>query len=98
MQQMVPVYFPSTAGSQTPQPTETWFTNMIATAQKTLMVASLDGEEYALLDSGSGLTSFPNNHADDFPQLPPLANQPILSNSADGSVRLHWSETSRIPT
>ena len=43
------------------------------------MVASLDGAEYALLDSGSGLTSCPSNHANDIPFLPRPANLPILS-------------------
>ena len=60
LQQMVPVYFLCPDGSQTSQPTETWYINMIVPAQKTLMVASLDGAQYALLDSGSGLTSCPN--------------------------------------
>ena len=67
LQQMVPVYFPCPDGSQTSQPTETWYINMIVPAQKTLMVASLDGAEYALLDSGSGLTSCPTNCANDIP-------------------------------
>ena len=57
LQQMVPVYFPCPDGSQAPQQTQIWFINMIGSAQKTLMVASLDGAEYASLDSGSGLTS-----------------------------------------
>ena len=68
LQLMVPVYFPCPDGSQTSQPTETWYINMIV--QKTLMVASLDGAEYALLDSGSGLTSCPINCANDIPLLP----------------------------
>ena len=59
LQQMVPVHFPFPDGSQTSQPTETWYINIIVPAQKTLTVASLDGAEYALLDSGSGLTSCP---------------------------------------
>ena len=50
------------------------------------MVASLDGAEYALLDSGSGLTSCPVNDADDLPLLPRPANLPILSNATGGSV------------
>ena len=50
--QQMPVYFPCPDGSQTSQATETWYINMIVPAQKTLMVASLDGAEYALLDSG----------------------------------------------
>ena len=50
------------------------------------MVASLDGEEYALLDSGSGLTSCPINYADDFPLLPRPGNLPILSNAIGDSV------------
>ena len=70
LQQMVPVYFPCPDGSQTSQPTETWYINMIVLAQKTLMVASLDGAEYALLDSASGLTSCPINYANDIPLLP----------------------------
>ena len=41
-----------------------------APAQKTLMVASLDGAENALLESGSGLTSCPINYANDIPLLP----------------------------
>ena len=52
-QQMVPVYFPNPVGSQASQKSETWFINMIVPAQKTLTVASLDGGEYALLDSVS---------------------------------------------
>ena len=86
MQQMVPVYFPNPVGSQASQQTETWCINMIVPAQKTLMVASLDGAEYALLDSGSGLTSWPINYADDLPLLPRPANLPILSNATGGSV------------
>ena len=50
------------------------------------MVASLDGAEHALLDSGSGLTSCPNNYANDIPLLPRPANLPILSNATGGSV------------
>ena len=61
MQQMAPVYFPSPVGRQASQQTETWFINMIVPAQRTLMVAILDGSEYALLASGSGLTSCPIN-------------------------------------
>ena len=68
LQHMVPVHSVSD-GSQTSQPTETWYINMIVPAQKILMVARLDGAEYALLDSGSGLTSCPNNYADDLPLL-----------------------------
>ena len=86
LKQMVPVYFPCPDGSQTSQPTETWYINMIVPAQKTLMVASLDGAEYALLDSGSGLTSCPINKIDDIPLLPRPANLPILSNATGGSV------------
>ena len=86
MQQMVPVYFPNPVGSEAIQQTETWFINMIVPAQKTLMVASLDGAEFALLDSGSGLTSCPINCADDLPLLPRPANLPILSNATGGSV------------
>ena len=58
LQQMVPVYFPRPDGSQTSQPMETWYINMIVPDQKTLMVASLHEAEYALLVSGSGLTSW----------------------------------------
>ena len=58
----------------------------IVPAQKTLMVASLHRAEYALLDSGSGLTSCPINYANDIPLLPRPANLPILSNSTGGSV------------
>ena len=83
MQQMVPVHFPNPIGSQH---SETWFINMIVPAQKTLMVASLEGAEYALLDSGSGLTSCPISYADDLPLLPRPSNLPILSNAAGGSV------------
>ena len=79
LQQTVPVYFTSLAGSQTSQPTETWFINMIVPAQKTIMVASLDGTEYALLDCGSGLTSCPNHLC----QRHPIT---ILSSAAEGSV------------
>ena len=86
MQQVVPMYFPSPTGSQRSQPTETWFIAMIVPTQKTLTVASLDGAEYALLDSGSGLTSCPINYADDLPLLPRPANLPILSNTTGGSV------------
>ena len=50
------------------------------------MVASLDGAEYALLDSRSGLTSRPINYADDLPLLPRPVNLPILSNATGGSV------------
>ena len=82
LQQMVPVHFPNPTGSQH---SETWFINMIVPAQKTLMVASLDGAEYALLDSGSGLTSFPISYADDLPLLPRPSNLPILSNATGGS-------------
>ena len=57
LQQMVPMYFPCRDGNQTFQPTETWHINMIVPTQKILNVSSLDGAEYALLDSGSGLTS-----------------------------------------
>ena len=35
LQQVVPVYLPCPDGSQTSQPTETWFINMIVVAQKT---------------------------------------------------------------
>ena len=84
LQQMVP--FPCPDGSQTSQPTETWYINVIVPAQKTLIVASLDGAEYALLDSGSVLTSCPINFANDIPLLPRPANLPILSNATGGSV------------
>ena len=53
-------------GSQASQQTETWFINMMVPAQRTLMVASLDGAEYALLDSGSGLDIL-SNQLDDVP-------------------------------
>ena len=69
LQQMVPVYFRNTVGSQASQKTETWFINMIVPAQKTFMVASLDGAEFVLLDSGSGMTSCPFNSADDHPNV-----------------------------
>ena len=59
---------------------------MVVPAQKTLMVASLDGAEYAMLDSGSGLTSCPISYADDLPLLPRPSNLPILSNATGGSV------------
>ena len=42
--------------------------------------------EYALLDSGSGLTFCPINFADDLPLLPRLVNLPILSNATGGSM------------
>ena len=74
MQQIVPVYFPSPVVSQALEQTDTWFINMIGQAQRTLTVASLDGAEYASLDSGSGLTSCPINYADDLPLLPTLRN------------------------
>ena len=83
LQQMVPAHFPNPIGSQH---SETWFINMIVPAQKILMVASLDGAAYALLDSGSGLTSCPISYADDLPLLPRLSNLPILSNATGGSV------------
>ena len=86
MQQMIPVYLPNLFGSEATQQTKTWFINMIVPAQKTLMVASLDGAEYALLDSGSGLTSCPINYANDIPLLPRPAGLPILSNATGGSV------------
>ena len=86
-QQIVPVYFPSLVCSQAPQQTETWFINMIGPAQRTLMVASLRGAEYPLLDFGSGLTSCPVNDADDLQLLPPQPdNLPPLSNATGGSV------------
>ena len=50
-----------------------------------LMVASLDGAEYVLLDSGSGLTSCPINYADDLPLLPRPVNL-NLSDATGGSV------------
>ena len=92
MQQMVPVLLPNRTASQH---SETWLINMIVPAQKTLMVASLDGAEYALLDSGPGLTSCPINYADTLPLLPRRANRPILSNVTGGGVECIWSETSR---
>ena len=81
LQQVVPMYC-----SQTPHHAKTWFINTIMPVQKTLMVASLDGAEYALLDSGSGLTSCPIDYADDLPLLPRPINLPILSNATGGSV------------
>ena len=60
--------------------------NMIGPTQRTLMVASLDGAGYALLDSGSGLTSCPINYADDLPLPPRPDNLPTLSNATGGSV------------
>ena len=80
------------AGATQPSPQASYapsmvrFINMIVPAQKTLMVASLDGAEYALLDSGSGSTSCPINDASDIPLLPRPANLPILSNATEGSV------------
>ena len=85
-QQMVLVYFPCPDGSQTSQPTETWYINMIVPAQKTLMVASMNEAEYAMLDSGSGKTSSPINYANDIPLLSRHANLSILSNAIGGSV------------
>ena len=84
LQQMVPVHFQNPIGSQQ---TETWFINMIIPDQKTLMVASLDGAEYELLDSGYGLTSCPISYADDLPLLPRPSNLPILRNATGGSVK-----------
>ena len=81
LQQVVPMYC-----SQTPHPAKPWFINTILPAQKTLMVASLDGAEYALLDSRSGLTSCPINYADDLPLLPRPTNLPILRNATGGTV------------
>ena len=78
LQQMVPIYFQCPDGSQTSQPTETRYINMILPAQQTLMVAT----DYAL----SGLTSCPFNYANDIPLLPRPANLPILSNATGGSV------------
>ena len=75
----VQLYYQCPDGRQTSQPTETWYINMVVPAQKTLMVASLDGAEYTMLDSGSGLMSCPINYANDIPFLPRPANLPILS-------------------
>ena len=86
MQQIIPVYFPSPVGSQLSEQPETWFINMIGPAQRILVVASLDDAEYALLDSGSGLTSCPINYADDLPLLPRPDNLPTLINAARDSV------------
>ena len=47
---------------------------------------SLDGAEYALLGSGSGLTSCSINCAEDIPLLPRPVNMPILSDATGGSV------------
>ena len=71
---------------------------MIVPAQKTLMVASLDGAEYALLDSGSGLSSCPVNYANDIPMLPRLANLPILRNTNGGSAECIGQRQSWIST
>ena len=70
-------YFPCPDGSQTSQSTETSYINMIVPAQKTLLFASLDRAENALLDSGSGLTSCPINYANDILMSPRPANLPI---------------------
>ena len=50
------------------------------------MVASLDGAEYALLDSGADLTSCPIDYADDLQLLPRPDNLPTLGNATGGSV------------
>ena len=50
------------------------------------MVASLDGAEHALLESGSRLTSPPIDYADDLPLVPRPDNLPTLSNATGGSV------------
>ena len=65
------------------QQTETWFINKNVPAQKSLMVASSDGAEYALLDPGSGLTSCPINYADDISFLPRHSNAANLE-------QRHW--------
>ena len=72
--------------NQPPHPAKPWFINTMMPAQKTLMVASLDGAEYSLLDSGSGLTSCPIDYADDLPLVPRPIKLPILSNATGGSV------------
>ena len=77
MQQMVPVYFPNPVGSQASQQTETWFNRMIVLARKLSWLQSWTDAEYALLDSGSGLTSCPIHYADDLPLLPRPVNLPI---------------------
>ena len=77
---------PSHCSRMVPLPTETRFINIIVLAIRTLMVASLDGAEYAFLDSGSGLTSCPINFADDLPLRPRLAILLTLSNATGGGV------------
>ena len=80
LQQVVPMYLQSDASAMP--------------AQKTLMVASLDGAEYALLDSGSFLTSCPINYADDLPLLP-RTYQPANVEQRHWRQRgMHWSKTS----
>ena len=54
-----PCLLPESCWQSVAAAAETWFIDMVVPAQKTLMVASLDGAEHALLDSGSGLTSCP---------------------------------------
>ena len=88
------VCFPNPVGSQASQQTEAWFINMTVPAQKTLMVASLDRAEYALLDSGSGLTSCPINYADDLPKLPRPVNLPILSYATGDSIKKSTNQQS----
>ena len=78
LQQVVPVYFPCPDGSQTSQQTEAWYINMIVPVQKTLMVASLDGAEYALLDSGSGFDVLPNQLCQRHPIVATTCKSPII--------------------
>ena len=78
--------FPSPVESQAPQQAETWFINMIGPAKWTHMSVRLDGAWYAVLDSGSGLTSCPFNCADDLPLLPRPKNLPTSSNVTGGTV------------
>ena len=82
MQQMVPVHFPNPIGSQH---SETCFINMIVPAQKTLLVASLDGAQYALLGSRSGLTSCAISNADGLRHVANLTNLIISSESLTSS-------------
>ena len=71
LQQVVPTYC-----SQTLRTVKPWFINTIMPAQKTLMVASLDGA--------------PIDYADDLPLLPRPINLPILEQSHWRQRRMHW--------
>ena len=79
------VCFPSHFDSQSLQQPETWFMNKTVPAQRILKVASFDGAEYALSDSGPGLTSCPINYANVLSMLRP-DNLPTWSNATGGSV------------